>query len=191
MNHVDELLNNPFYKLTIEDKLEIKRLGPHQPSTFVLSKQCGNRKRSFCSRWSQQFDWLTVSIAKEQLFCFYCLLFGGDSDLTWSKTGFTDLQHFVARAKRHESTTGHLNSAVRYSTLGQCSILEQLDSGHAAGQGSGTIANSSIDFKLPWDLYSACTPDMHWPFDFTSFAERPIWRLSEQILRLQKDLQGS
>ena len=125
MNTVDSILKTTFSRLPIEEKLEIKRLGPYQPDNFILEQQCKSRKRSFRSDWYKEFEWLTVSEEKKKLFCFYCLLFGGSTvDTAWSRIGFNDIQHFTNRARSHERKEGHLNNAVRFKTFGhQPSIL--------------------------------------------------------------------
>ena len=67
MNHVDYLLKQPFYKLSEQEKLEVKRLGPHQPLDFSLTKQYKNQRRSFSTSWYNKYEWLTVSLEKRSL----------------------------------------------------------------------------------------------------------------------------
>ena len=38
MNTVDTILKRPFSRLSIEEKLEIKKLGPHQPPSFTFEQ---------------------------------------------------------------------------------------------------------------------------------------------------------
>ncbi len=41
MNEVDYLLEHKFETLTLEEKLEVKRLGAHQPWDIVLTQTAG------------------------------------------------------------------------------------------------------------------------------------------------------
>ena len=70
MNQVDYLLRNPFPSLKIEEKLEIKRLGAHQPNSFVYVQQDGKKKRTFNNKWFSKKSWLTVSEEKQQFLLF-------------------------------------------------------------------------------------------------------------------------
>ncbi|GFO21201.1 hypothetical protein PoB_004770600 [Plakobranchus ocellatus] len=121
MNTIDDILLHPFCERSLEEKLEIKRLGPHQPTDILIVK--GNRK--FSSDWYRKYKWLTVSVQKEKLFCFYCALLGGE--IVWSVTGFDDIKHLSEALKRHESSNSHTTCAVRFKTLGSSSISAHLD----------------------------------------------------------------
>ena len=107
MNHVDYLLINPFSSLSQEEKIEIKRLGPHQPTSFALvQSKLGQQSRHFSTEWFKRVKWLTVSEEKKSLFCFYCVLFDSNNKMdnyttstVWSKTGFIDLKHLSERLK--------------------------------------------------------------------------------------------
>lgn len=129
MNHVDTLLINPFHRLTQEEKLEVKRLGPHQPRDFMLEQKDSKQNRKFSNRWFETYDWLTVSVEKSAFFCFYCLLFS-NSECTsaWSKHGYTDLKHIADKLKRHNGSVNHINNAVKYKTFGTSNVLA--DTGH-------------------------------------------------------------
>jgi hypothetical protein len=47
MNRIDVLLKTPFSSLSIEEKLEIKKLGAHQPRDLKLQQRGKNQNRSF------------------------------------------------------------------------------------------------------------------------------------------------
>jgi hypothetical protein len=49
----------------------------------------GNCK--FNNEWFGKNQWLTAGVAKQSLFCFPCMLFGGEG--VWSMSGFKDLKH--------------------------------------------------------------------------------------------------
>ena len=131
MNTIDSLLINKFSSLKIEEKLEIKRLGPHRPLDFSMQQVDKNgKKRNFCKGWFENTEWLSVSINRKALYCFYCVLFNG-SDSTWCTGGFTDLRHYVERRKMHQSSTSHMQCAINFKTFGKVNIMSQLNEGHA------------------------------------------------------------
>jgi hypothetical protein len=128
MNKVDYLLKNPFHVLKIEEKIEIKRLGAHQPNDFTCVQVDGKKKRTFCNTWFGKKAWLTVSEEKQSIFCFYCLLFGGEG--LWTTIGCRDLKHFSERIKKHEESAHHLENACKFKIFGTVNIAAQIDSAH-------------------------------------------------------------
>lgn len=93
INDVDYLLAHPFSSMSLEEKMEVKRLGTHRPNDVEITQKDKRQNRKFCVRpiWFQRKDWLTASVAKHSLFCFPCLLFGGDT--AWTQQGIVDLKH--------------------------------------------------------------------------------------------------
>jgi hypothetical protein len=69
MNRIDVLLKTPFASLSIEGKLETKKLGAHQPRDFKLQQNGKNKHRSLSTSWFDKKRWLTVSEEKKQFFC--------------------------------------------------------------------------------------------------------------------------
>lgn len=130
MNFVDSLILKPFSTCSLPEKLEIKRLGPHQPSDFYLQTSDKKQVRKFSSNWFIKKKWLTVSEHKNSLFCFYCLLFGGDA--AWTVTGFRDMKHLSERIKKHETSSRHLQNALDFQTFGSTNIMSQMSTGYAA-----------------------------------------------------------
>ena len=127
MNTVDFLLEHRFETLKLE-KLEIKRLGAHQPRDIAITQAAGKVNRGFNVEWFVKKKWLTISIQKTALFCFPCLLFGGDG--TWSRTGYKDLKHLSERIAKHESSGSHLDNAVKLGLLGRVNVAAQVDSAY-------------------------------------------------------------
>ena len=131
MNHADYLLSINVNSLNREEKLSIKRLGPHHPKDFVLCVKDGKQNRSFQSDWYGRFSWLTVSVERKCLLCFNCLLFGdGTSETPWTKKGFTYLKNFYDKASKHQKSNSHLNSTIKLKTFGTVNIASQVDSGY-------------------------------------------------------------
>jgi hypothetical protein len=94
---IDVLLKTPFSSLSIEEKLQTKKLGAHQPRDFKLQQSGKNQNRPFSNSWFDKKRWLTVSEENKSFFCFVCVLFGGESN--WTVTGIRDLKHLSERVK--------------------------------------------------------------------------------------------
>ncbi|XP_041842116.1 zinc finger MYM-type protein 1-like isoform X2 [Melanotaenia boesemani] len=111
-----------------QEKLEVKKLGAHHPKDLKMSQKDTRQNRSFCVSWFQRKEWLTASQAKKSLFCFPCLLFGGDT--AWTEQGVVDLKHLSDKIKKHECSTSHIGNGVKLTMLGKVNIACQLDEGH-------------------------------------------------------------
>ena len=127
MNTVDYLLQNRFSSHTLEVKLEIKRLGCHQPNDFTITQEGKAQNRNFSTRWFDQNPWLTCSISKKSLFCFPSLLFGEDS--TWTKHGYSDMKHLSQGLKLHNKNSNPLTACLKLEMFGKVNIGIQLDHG--------------------------------------------------------------
>ncbi|CAH2321052.1 Hypothetical predicted protein [Pelobates cultripes] len=128
MNFVDELLKKPFQNMTFQERLEVKRLGPHQPHIVIKqsSKERGKEiNRKFSQQWFEKKKWLCASISKSALFCFPCLLFGGDAP--WTKSGVTDIKHLPDKIKKHEACTTHIENCLKLGTFGTVDIGTQVN----------------------------------------------------------------
>ena len=78
--------------MSLHEKVAIKRGGRPLPDVQISQPGVSKNKkyiRSFNSEWYQKKQWLCGCEVKNALFCFPCVLFGGDS--TWSKDGFTKI----------------------------------------------------------------------------------------------------
>jgi hypothetical protein len=128
MNEVDYLLKYKFSTLTFEDKLEVKRLGAHQPSDLVIVNELvkPKKKLTFKSEWFTKKTWLTASVSLKRLFCFPCLIFGGET--VWAQSGYSDLKHLSERLTSHETSSSHMKNAVTLKLFGKSNIVEKLDS---------------------------------------------------------------
>ena len=98
-NKVDNLLRNPFQNLKHEEQLEIKRLGPYQPHYINIFLKDGKKLRTFSLTWFNKKSLLTACDERKSLFCFSCLLFGGES--LWTNKGCNDLKHLSERISKH------------------------------------------------------------------------------------------
>ena len=58
LNEVDHLLEHSFETLSLEEKLEVKRLGPHHPRDIGISQTAGKNTRTFNVEWFEKKKWL-------------------------------------------------------------------------------------------------------------------------------------
>jgi hypothetical protein len=61
---------------------------------------------------------------RNSLFCFPCLLYGGQD--SWSESGVNDLGHLNEYIKKHSESKKHLNNVLDLSALGSVNIAVQL-----------------------------------------------------------------
>ena len=127
MNKVDYLLSNQFSLMSLEEKLEVKRLGAYHPNDVKITQKDKRPNHNFCVPRFERTDWLTASVARNSLFCFPCLLFGGDT--AWTQQGIVDLKHLSDKIRIHECNTSHIGNAVKLSMLGKVNIACQLNEG--------------------------------------------------------------
>lgn len=97
------VLKNSISGFSLEEKLQIKELGRLIPD-FTIKKQSGRGQKSRCRKFNKTIydknNWLCGCEENIKLFCFVCVLFGGDE--TWSKKGTDDLVHTWDKTKSHE-----------------------------------------------------------------------------------------
>ena len=131
MNTVSILQNRTFSVLSNEEKLKIKEIGRPLPDlNIVQTVTTGKRqfKRVFKKEIYNNHDWLCGCEVKNALFCFPCILFGGEQ--SWTKTGITDINHLSTSIKKHESSSVHLRNVLKLSLFGNVNIASQLDSAY-------------------------------------------------------------
>jgi hypothetical protein len=97
MNSVNSLLEKPYYTLSLEEKIEIKRLGGPVPkleiNQQVKSKSRGTSVQHFNVETYTKHGWLCGCSIRNLLFCFPCLLFSTSAktkERAWTKKGVTD-----------------------------------------------------------------------------------------------------
>src|SRR4029434_4532608 len=131
MNNVDYLLRVQFSTLLLEEKLEIKRFGPHRPDDLIPLQHGEKGTRTFKTEWYDRKTWLTASTSKLALFCFPCLLFGnGNGDSVWTSDGFKDLKHLTERTVKHESCKKHIICALKLGLFGRVDVKTRLHSAY-------------------------------------------------------------
>ena len=129
-NTVAYLKGIRFLQLTLAEKLTIKEKGRHCPDVVIKSSASSKGKRysrKFNRDLYEKHNWLTGCSDTNALYCFPCLLYGGES--VWTNVGFKDLNHLQRNIKMHESSAKHINNVVDLSYLGTANILTQLNTG--------------------------------------------------------------
>lgn len=133
MNSVSSLQSKGFPERPDEEKLKIKELGRPLPDlNIVQSITVGLGKRQFRRIFRKEIynshDWLCGCEIKNALFCFPCLLFGGEH--SWTKTGVTDINHLSTSIKKHESSSVHLKNVLKLTLYGKLNVASQLNSAY-------------------------------------------------------------
>ncbi|XP_069683566.1 zinc finger MYM-type protein 1-like [Periplaneta americana] len=129
MNSVSNLLLKPFSLHSMEEKLEIKALGRPVPELNIEQTiKSKNRQyiRKFNASIYDKHIWICGCEKSNSLFCFPCLLFGGE--YIWTKTGVTDINHLTDRIRKHETSKSHIKNDLSLSLFGKLDIARQLDS---------------------------------------------------------------
>ena len=95
---------------------------------IVQTVKCKSRQftRTFKPDIYDKHSWLCGCDDKNALYCFPCLLFGGNS--MWTKYGVSDLNHLLDKVKKHESSKSHVKNVFSLAFLGTVNVAQQLDS---------------------------------------------------------------
>ena len=147
-------------RLTLAEKLQIKAKGRHCPDLVVKSGNVGTSNdkhyaRKFNSKIYEKHQWLT-GLETNALYCFPCLLFGGES--TWTKVGMKDLNHLQRNIKAHENSQRHANNAIDLAYLGSTNVLTELNTGFqiAIAQHNEKVAKNRNTMPKLIDLIKFC-----------------------------------
>jgi hypothetical protein len=116
-----------FSQLCLSEKSDVKNHS-RSVSDLQIVKTSSSRKSTYQRQFNPEIysehDSLCGCDVKNALFCFPCLLFGGDA--TWTKTGVTNLGHLPEKIKKHERSAEHIINAIDLALLGKVNIATQL-----------------------------------------------------------------
>jgi hypothetical protein len=87
----------------------------------------------FSTSWYQKCQWISGSINKNRLYCWYYLLFCENTRSPWNSTGYNNLKQLelAMSIQKHEISKEHVHAALKFKLFGkQQSIAAALDSGH-------------------------------------------------------------
>lgn len=130
-NKVDDLLKISFSRLSVNEKCEIKDKGRPVPNLEITQTSKSRKQiyqRKFHPDVYEKCKWLCGCEIRNSLFCFPCLLFGGD--LNWTRNGIKDLNHLSQKMKVHETSEKHLRNVFDLAVLGKVNIATQLSEGY-------------------------------------------------------------
>ncbi|KAL3058069.1 hypothetical protein OYC64_010285 [Pagothenia borchgrevinki] len=131
-NSVKSLIQEPFERRSLADRLQVKELGPDQ--TDIVIKQQDSEKgkpyvRGLSRSWYTRKAWLAECSHANALFCFPCLVFKTTgTDAAWTTTGVRDMKHLSDKVRKHENTRAYMDNAMKLAT--RVNIATQLDEGH-------------------------------------------------------------
>ena len=133
MNTVKNLQTRPFYRLSLEEKLEVKRFGPDRPDLSILNTTRSATSRRFTTTWYLKYSWLTGCSDSGKVYCFPCLLFGGAlREKVWTDTGVNDWEHLSEKVKCHAKCNSHVDNCLNLAYFGHSNIAEQLSHAYRA-----------------------------------------------------------
>ena len=96
---------------------------------YCIYKNKLTKGKSFKRRFNKQYytkhQWLCGCTESTALYCFPCILFGGED--AWTKTGFKNLSKLSQRTKTHAKSSKHIDSMVSFNLLGKNCIQVHLN----------------------------------------------------------------
>lgn len=133
--------------MSVEDQKLVRGIGPHQPEDIVITQTVkkGDKTglRHFHPTLFKDVSWLTASEEKKSLFCFPCLLFGGEK--TWTHAGYKDINHLQQGIKSHSESRTHKQSSLAFKTFGVkpgSDVMSQLNDQYRINQSK---KNNEVD----------------------------------------------
>jgi len=106
MNTARSLQSPSFSQLTVEEKLEVKLLGPDRPQLLTKS---GWSSRWFTETWYSKHSCLTGCIHSGKVYCFPCLLLGdSQQEKAVAQSGINDWKHLSEKVKHHFKCSCHV-----------------------------------------------------------------------------------
>ena len=115
LNTVRSLQSRPFSQLTLEEKLEVKRLGPDKPQLLTTSGLSSHR---FTKTWYSKHSWRTGCSHSGKVYCFPCLLFGdAQREKAWTQSGVNEWKQLSEKVKRHVKFICHVEICLKLAFL--------------------------------------------------------------------------
>lgn len=137
---VTELSQVNFSALTLEEKINVKR---GTLALDITQRAVSNKKvykRRFNIDTYNKYSWLCGCTNTRKLYCFPCILFGGDA--AWTQKGIDDMKKLLEKCAKHAMSTTHLNNTMSHALLGNVNIRNELGSAYQ---------RSIVEFNLKVD----------------------------------------
>lgn len=122
---LDFLFKNSFNTLTYEEKCQLKSNRP--TPNIALEYKEGKFVRKFQYSWYTKFPWLTGSDKLNKVFCFYCVIFGGEKE--WTVDGISSIKNFIRKSEKHSISKKHLINQEKFHLLGKVRIEHAISEG--------------------------------------------------------------
>ena len=121
---IESLLKKPFFKLNMDQKIEVIDNGRPTPALPNLTSHVIGKSKSFIRHFQesnyQEKLWLCGSAMVNKLFCWPCLLFSSNRGVL--TTGYNDLNHLTTSMAKHLCSQAHINCALILKTFGKTRI---------------------------------------------------------------------
>lgn len=117
---------------TVEINKLIKSRGRPTPN-ISLTQESKSRTSSYTRKFQSssydKWDWLCGCSVKNVLYCFPCVVSGGDG--VWARTGFQTISRMKEKCQQHEKSKEHMQSCVSFQMLGKVDIRTCLSNAYA------------------------------------------------------------
>lgn len=126
---VDELKCINFREMNLHEKIYIKKLGRPMPDLEINQVYTNGSQRyvrKFNARVYRDNDWICGCDITNALYCFPCILFGGEP--AWTKNGVTNLKKMSTKIQKHKNSAKHIENATEFAMLGKNSKFYHMDS---------------------------------------------------------------
>lgn len=140
---IEDILSRPFFRRSVEEKLQLVKLDVPRPKMDNLKSACNRKGKTITRNFnpsSYETKWLCGSEKLQKLFCWPCLLFrkSGDKGM-WSGTGYNDLSHLSTAIKVHAASRDHIDNAMAFQTFGKIRVDEAIDHGREVQRNNHNI----------------------------------------------------
>ena len=108
----------------------------YQPTEKAILTLFVNKGRNFLPAWYKKFKWITLCTTKKKIFCVYCRFAHKHKLFTFSKRGddaftikgFDNFKKAVEKFRIHENSDSHLEARIKFRSLSNPSVVEQISS---------------------------------------------------------------
>ncbi|XP_022167439.1 uncharacterized protein LOC111031697, partial [Myzus persicae] len=94
---------------------------------IALEYKEGKFIRKFQYSWYTKFPWLTGCDKLNKVFCFYCVIFGGEKE--WTIDGISSIKNFIRKSEKHSISKKHLINQEKFHLLGKVRIEHAISVG--------------------------------------------------------------
>ncbi|XP_069684520.1 protein bric-a-brac 2-like isoform X5 [Periplaneta americana] len=107
------LKSRPFTSWSLQERRAVPRLRPMPPLDITVVD--GRQNRKFQYSWYSKYPWLAGCETTRRLYCFPCMLLGGDRE--WAHLGVAEIKNFLRKAEKHQHSSLHLQHMEEFVRL--------------------------------------------------------------------------